>query len=1099
MTPMIRDGSPPFGAPLAAPPDADIDALLEGVPGAQAVALRELVRVSTERAWRLQRLHGVSGALSRTLDASQVVHELARGVRRTIGADGVFVARPDLDQGKVHVVYRLIDGADAPGLASIVELDESAVAQATRSGEAQLSTSPASSDRLVAGDETLGCLVVAPLMHGRRLLGIVGAYSRRPDALGTDDLESLRVLASQAAIALSNAQLFAESERERRQSEALAAAARAVGESLRMGEVLRLILRHATALLRADGGGVALLQGEYLNIVAAVGAGDLLKGVHLPVSGSISGRVARDGVTVITNDAAAEPGAYRLTQRLAKIEKVINVPLMTARGTLGVLSVFNRAEDFEEEDARVLRRLADQVTVAIVNARLYEELSDATREWSATFDAIGSALVIVDDSGRIARYNARALQLAIVDGPRELVGRPFYETFLGEAPSPHDDLPLERAMRDGVTVRGVLPAPARGTALRVSAAPHANGGAIVTMEEERAVPHVLDRNARVIDAASDALLTLDPSGVITAANPAARMLFQRETLDGIALRDVLSDEGQGALERELQQALLGVAQRGQHTFPGAGGERHVVETRFTPLSLAGGVDGVVAWIRDVTDERLRGEALARSEARYEQLVETAPDAIVTVDEHGNFTALNKTFEIATGQSRESMIGTHVSRVVDPRDRELVMGMMRATMAGQVQRFELRFVDGEGQTGWASITASPLVTAGGTTGALAIVRNITQEKRVLAQMLRQERLAAVGHLVSGLSHELNNPLASVMALGELLHESPSLPRDEQENVRMILEETRRAAKIIGNLLSFARQQPAAKALVDLNVLLAQAVDMRRYELQLNNVTVEVVLVPNLPPVLADPMQLQQVFLNLIANAEHALRGWTGERRLSVWTTQVGETLTATVQDTGPGIAAEDRDRIFDPFFTTRGVGQATGLGLSVADGIVREHGGRVHVDSTAGAGATFTVELPMARREAEARPIIRASWDPGETLVVLVVDDESAIREALSRFLIRLGHRVDVAANGLEARTRLASRRYDRILLDVRMPGLAGDVLYREIAERTPAMVGGVIFLTGDSENELVRDIVASSGRPCIAKPFTLDDVRRALHDITTLS
>ncbi|MBV6521346.1 MAG: Sensor histidine kinase RcsC [Gemmatimonadaceae bacterium] len=1097
----IRDGSPPFGMPSSGLQDADIEALLEGVPESQAIALRELIRVNAERAWRLQRIQGISGALSRTLDASEVMHELARGVQRTTSADGVFVLHPDLDRGTVQVVNRLVDGVEGIGSAAPIAIDEGAgvVAQAARTGEALLTMSPSPVDRMIAGASAIGCMAVAPLMHGRRLLGLVGAFSRIEDGLRGDDVESLRTLASQSAIALSNAQLFAESERERRQSEALAAAARAVGESLRMGEVMRLILRHATALLRADGGGVALLQGDYLNIVAAVGAGELLKGVHLPVGASVSGRVVREGITVISNNAGDEPGRYRLTQRLANIEKVINVPLTTARGPLGVLSVFNRADDFLEEDARVLRRLADQVTVAIVNARLYEELSDATREWTATFDAIASAMVIVDDGCRIARYNTRALQMAKVEGPRELVGRPFYETFLGEAPSANDDLPVERAMRDGVTVRGVLPAPAMGTALRVSAAPHANGGAIVTLEEERTLPHVLDRSARVIDAALDALLTLDPSGLITSANPAARQLFGQQALEGVALRDLVPEDEQSALERACNQALVGVPQRSPHSIVSIDGDRRQLDASFAPLSLAGGVEGVVVWIRDVTDERSRAEALARSEGRYAQLVETAPDAIVSIDSQGRLTAANKVFEVATGRSREEMLGRPVIEVIDPRDRELAEGMLQATLAGQIQRFELRFIDDEGQAGWASITASPLMSGERASGLLAIVRNTTHEKRVLTQMLRQERMAAVGHLVSGLSHELNNPLASVMALGELLLESPALPREELDNARMILDETRRAAKIIGNLLAFARQQPARKTPADVNVLLAQAVDMRRYALQLDNIAIELALQPNLPPVLADVTQLQQVVLNLIANSEQVLRNWPGERRLSLRTRLVGSQVAITVQDTGPGIGAADRDRIFDPFFTTRGVGQGTGLGLSVADGIVREHGGRIHVDSTPGAGATFIVEIPIAPR-VEALPGSRQDVGvPMESLSVLVVDDEPTIREALSRYLVRLGHHVDLAANGLEARARLASLAYDRILLDVRMPGLAGDALYRELVERAPSAARGVIFLTGDAENDPVRVFLESSGRPCISKPFTLDDVRAALHQPESLA
>lgn len=1094
-SPPLREASPPFGAPLTASVDAEVEKLLAGVPEPQATRLRDLIRLSVRRTWSLQRLQAAGSALSRTLEPVAVIQELARGVQRTLGAEGVFVVRPDLDAGLASVLHRAAMGVEPPLPGTSVPLSEGAVVQAARSGEPVQSMTPTLADRAVAGDDRAAVVLAAPILHGRRLLGVVGAWALAVEAFDSDDLEALRVLASQAAIALSNAQLYAESEGERRQSEAMAAAARAVGESLRMGEVLRLILRHATALLRAEGGGVALLEGEYLNIVAAVGAGELLKGVHLPVVGSVAGRVVREGVAAIMNDAAGSADAYRVTQRLASIEKIVNVPLTTARGPLGILSVFNREDDFTDSDVRVLQRLADQVTVAIVNARLYEELSDATREWSSTFDGIGSAMVIVDERGRIAKYNARALQLANLEGPRELVGRPFYETFLGQTPSADDDLPIERAMREGVTVRGMLPAPARDTALRVSAAPHANGGAIVTLEEERTAPHVLDRSARVLEAASDALLTLDRQSVITSANPAARHLFQRDDLEGTALDHLIAPGSQAALARDLQQTLIGASVRGEYRL-GSGPEPRVVEASLAPLSLAGGVDGVVVWLRDVSRERSRAEALARSEARYAQLVEMAPDAIVAVDTSGNFTALNKTFEDATGLAREAMLGRHVTTVIDPRDRELAEGMFRTVMGGQVQRFELRFVDHHGETGWASITASPIMSAEAPTGVLAVVRNITGEKRVVEQLLRQERMAAVGHLVSGLSHELNNPLASVMALAELLLESDALPGEARENARMILDEARRAAKIIGNLLAFARQQPAQKAPVDVNVIVAQALDMRRYALQLDNVTIDLTLTPHLPPVLADVSQLQQVLLNLIANAEQAVRAVDRERRLSLRTARFGSNVTIAFQDNGLGISGEDRDRIFDPFFTTRGVGQGAGLGLSVADGIVREHGGRIHVDSTPGAGATFIVELPVASKEPETSPPSREWPVPNRLLAILVVDDEPTIREALTRFLVKLGHRVDQAANGIDARLRLASRTYDRILLDVRMPGLAGDMLYREIAERSPAMARRVVFLTGDSENSAVQAFLSTTARPCLTKPFSLDDVHQIVHDPT---
>ncbi|MFN8583084.1 MAG: ATP-binding protein [Gemmatimonadaceae bacterium] len=476
-------------------------------------------------------------------------------------------------------------------------------------------------------------------------------------------------------------------------------------------------------------------------------------------------------------------------------------------------------------------------------------------------------------------------------------------------------------------------------------------------------------------------------------------------------------------------------------------------------------------------------------------METAPDAIITVDDRGHITALNKTFEVATGIPRGRAMGAGVLDVIDPRDRDLVASMFRATLQGTVQRGEVRFLHREGGTGWASIVASPLYSGGVANGALAIVRNITQEKRVVEQMMRHERMAAVGHLVSGLSHELNNPLASVMALGELLVESPALPPEEHESAELILDEARRAAKIIGNLLAFARQQPSQKSPLDINVLVAQAVDMRRYALQLDNMMVDVRLTPHLPPVLADASQLQQVLLNLLANAEQALTDWPGERHLSVLTTRTGDHVAVTVTDSGPGIQPENRARIFDPFFTTRGVGKGTGLGLSVAEGIVRDHGGRIYVESSLGAGATFVVELPLARPAGDPVTTSKEWPVPVKPLRLLVVDDEAGIREALTRLLSRMGHAVDAAADGFEARERLASRTYDRILLDVRMPGLSGDTLYRELADRSQDLASRVIFLTGDSENATLQSFVASTGCPCITKPFTLDDVRRSIADV----
>ncbi len=436
---------------------------------------------------RLHRLQQASAALARAADASEIARELGRGVSSTAGGEGVFVVQPDLDRLSARVLYQESGGVELP--ARDVRLGDGAIIRAGRGGES-VALSGAAATRAAAADGAIlptvpktTSLLVVPAMHGRRLLALVGAHSASPDAFGAESVAAARTLATQAAMALSNAQLFAESERERRQIEALADAARAVSASLRMGEVVRLILRHATGLLRSDGACVGLREGKYLHIVAALGMADLLSGVHIPLAGSIAGRAVLEGTTVICNDVVGDPATYRPALRFAPVEKMIVAPLSTSRGVLGALMLFNRADDFGGDDARVLQRLADQVAVAIVNARLFEELSEASRAWTSTFEAIGVGMVIVDDAGRIVRHNERARQLALDTEPRELAGRTFYEAIVGATPSPNDDRPIERALREGTMVRGTLQIPGTGRWLQLTAAPHLDRGVIVTFDE----------------------------------------------------------------------------------------------------------------------------------------------------------------------------------------------------------------------------------------------------------------------------------------------------------------------------------------------------------------------------------------------------------------------------------------------------------------------------------------------------------------------------------------------------------------------------------------------------------------------------------------
>jgi PAS domain S-box-containing protein len=519
-------------------------------------------------------------------------------------------------------------------------------------------------------------------------------------------------------------------------------------------------------------------------------------------------------------------------------------------------------------------------------------------------------------------------------------------------------------------------------------------------------------------------------------------------------------------------------------------------------------------------ERVRAEAMAdvaravnaehRALAeRYTRLVESAADAIVTVDDRGRLTSVNQALERATGKLRSSLLGEPFVSLFDARDERMVSAVLTTTLGGDPQKCDVRYRCGGApdEIRSCAITSTPIVEAGHVTGVLAIMRDVTDEKRLTEQLMQQEKLAAVGQLVSGVAHELNNPLAGVMAYSQLLLTAPALGPsgasetiDSRDALVTIHEEAKRAAKIVSNLLTFARQHQPERTLADLNRVVTDTLELRRYALRVRQIEVETRLDQNLPLTWADPFQLQQVVLNLVANAEQALEGWDGERRITITTSSVcrlgrdrGEMLVLRIVDTGPGIASEHLSKIFDPFFTTKPVGEGTGLGLSISDGIVREHGGRIRAEVGPASGASFVVELPyVAPPDSELADVTLVPRAARHGQRVLVVDDEPSIRGAVTSYLRAQGHAVDTVASGREALTLVAQRSYDAILLDLRMPDMPGDVLYRELHTIAPNAAAHIVFLTGDTQNEAARGFLQSTGCPTVSKPFLLDELAAVL-------
>ena len=388
--------------------------------------------------------------------------------------------------------------------------------------------------------------------------------------------------------------------------------------------------------------------------------------------------------------------------------------------------------------------------------------------------------------------------------------------------------------------------------------------------------------------------------------------------------------------------------------------------------------------------------------------------------------------------------------------------------------------------------------------LTITRDVTEKKRSAQQLARQkeslhqrQKLVALGSLLAGVAHELNNPLSVVVARAVLLEEQgDQATRAAAEKIRTAAE---RCARIVRTFLAMARQQRPERGPVAVNEVVSAALDMTGYTLKTSGVDVTLDLADDIPPILADADQLHQVFLNLVINAQQALQDRPAPRSLRIETRfdPAADAVRIKVADNGPGIPEHLRARIFEPFFTTKPTGLGTGVGLAVSLGVVEAHGGTMSVDCPGEGGTVFSVVLPTGCVEPVADDTV-PSWKPRVTQrTILIVDDEPEIRETLSEILIAAQHRVVTASSGREALERMAAERYDAILTDIRMPDLDGRSLYEEIQRRWPGQAGRVVFVTGDTLATGVRKLVSESGRPVIEKPFLPSEVRRIVGQLST--
>jgi two-component system NtrC family sensor kinase len=491
-------------------------------------------------------------------------------------------------------------------------------------------------------------------------------------------------------------------------------------------------------------------------------------------------------------------------------------------------------------------------------------------------------------------------------------------------------------------------------------------------------------------------------------------------------------------------------------------------------------------------------ATAAAERHLRLVMDAVPDAIAVLDRDGRVLDLNESAKRLLAAPLDQGAGRSVFASLEPDAAATVRERLAAAFRGEVQRFEVVGRREDGTKGLSTMLYAPVRERGEVTRVLALARDITDQKHTEHQLQQAEKLSAMGQLVSGVAHEINNPAAIISGFAQTLLLDVVKP-EHREMLQMIYDEATRIGRITANLLAFARAGGSQRTLVDLNDIVRRTFALRSYHLTTLNIAVTLELSPAEPKFWADPSELQQLLLNLLINAEQALVSLETPRTIVVRTVASEEEGRLEVADSGPGIAPDIRAKIFDPFFTTKPEGVGTGLGLSICYGIAREHGGRIWVDSPPGGGATFVVALPRdPRREGRAFPEAPApSPTPPATgtVTVLIVDDETALRNALLRFLDRRGIQGEGVADGADALRALGERDFDVIISDVRMPGISGREFMERLRRERPALVARLIFSTGDTFAPETAALIKEAGLPTVTKPFDFAELERVIRQV----
>src|SRR4030095_1936947 len=621
-------------------------------------------------------------------------------------------------------------------------------------------------------------------------------------------------------------------------------------------------------------------------------------------------------------------------------------------------------------EKKLLHALASHAALSLENFRRFSQLERSKRQWVQDIDAISDFIVVHDRSWKIVRTN-RALADHLGVPPVALVGEAV--STLRTLAEGDGALPCPFCLYTGRSKEEHVLSSAEEIYL-VSTS-RASGA---TDDDERTI-HVLKditdrreaerRYRELYDSIQEGLFFATPDGRFLDVNDAmVRML-------GYASREELLRDDVGAYlypEPSARGRLLatlrktGVLRNHEESLRRKDGAiLHTLQNITAVRDPQGRIRQFRGLMLDVTEQKMFQSQLQRERDFNQKILNATQSMILVLDTAGLISYANRRCYEA-GYKQEEMIGRRLMDLVDAGQRGEFEAALETTAHGQqVENLELRARRSDGTPGHFSISLSPMRDEQNLVNSVVVVMtDITDAALMQAKLAHAERMATLGRLVSGVAHEVNNPLAAILGFTDLLLENPQEPDNAREDLQIILQETQRTKDIVQDLLSFARQRPVKRELAHINAVLRQTTKLRSYDFASHGVEVTEEYDENLPAVMGDAQQLQQVFLNLLNNAYDATEesGRRGKIQLKTWC--AGEAVEVTIRDNGTGIA--DVERIFDPFYTTKQTGKGTGLGLSICYGIVRAHGGEIQCwNNTDGEGSTFSIRVPVASQVSNA--------------------------------------------------------------------------------------------------------------------------------------